>query len=768
VVFVDGGPVYLDGGRGLNVPATFGFGAVLCDHSGVRIPLDPTGRTAIPLQEAAHYHLMRPQMPQTPHPPQVVAHPAAHHQHHHQQHQHQQQQQQQHQHQQQQMAHFVQQRPVQQRPVRGGPGGVVVGGGAGHLPRRVGAQRAVGVTVPAQRGYVPRPRYGHTLCEWRERLVLFGGLVGDSNDPEVYVLTESGRTWSRLPLAASGPPAAPLAPSQAPLVKFHTAAVVGDSMYVFGGTVFTTLYVLDLLTGSWSRYDGTTVAPSPRCKHACTVMGTVMYIFGGEDMSVPPAAFKVAPSYLWAIDTADLSRGWLPLGQLGAPLPSPRVGCTLTAVPPTAACPDARLVLLGGKSPDAGYVQMVMVFSFATGRWDQVPQAATLPKAFHTAVYLRALAGIVVFGGGDAVTCDGTFRVLNVDRMTWEQPEQLRFGASAPCARYSHASAPMGECRIVTVGGKKTAWSLLSPTLLNDVIVADFMSLCSPDLIHEPLISAPQAPAAAATTTTTTTSPPAGSSLGRGKTLPLTTVCFFPFDRRFVEERLHGLAAGGRLSAELVASALSAAPGLEAVKEIMMADPVVGLELASLVLPSHPQELLHTVLFDGLADDGWITGPDATPRAWMLISNAFLDHETRKPMLEVALRDTVLALGPRVPACARGAYAGCLLNFTVFLRSARGAEDIHFLCELLGCVHAMLQPQGPPPAVVPEAFQLLATAGNVVLPGVDAEVLAAAYSLNLLELCQGIAQDPATPQKAKEIAAEVVEALQLQQAPAEA
>lgn len=80
-----------------------------------------------------------------------------------------------------------------------------------------------GDTTPPQR------RYGHSMVAYGSRLYVFGGAADGILDNEVHCFNVDSRNWSIIQ---------PVDGSQVPSGRvFHTAAVCGDCMYIFGGTV---------------------------------------------------------------------------------------------------------------------------------------------------------------------------------------------------------------------------------------------------------------------------------------------------------------------------------------------------------------------------------------------------------------------------------------------------------------------------------------------------------------------------------------------------
>lgn len=81
------------------------------------------------------------------------------------------------------------------------------------------------------RGAPPPPtrRYGHTMVGFDRHLYVFGGAADSTLPNDLHCFDLDSQTWSVIQ---------PAQDSQVPSGRlFHAAAVVGDAMYVFGGTV---------------------------------------------------------------------------------------------------------------------------------------------------------------------------------------------------------------------------------------------------------------------------------------------------------------------------------------------------------------------------------------------------------------------------------------------------------------------------------------------------------------------------------------------------
>lgn len=81
------------------------------------------------------------------------------------------------------------------------------------------------------RGAPPPParRYGHSMVAFDRHLYVFGGAADSTLSNDLHCFDLDSQTWSViLPDIESFVPSGRL---------FHAAAVVGDAMFIFGGTV---------------------------------------------------------------------------------------------------------------------------------------------------------------------------------------------------------------------------------------------------------------------------------------------------------------------------------------------------------------------------------------------------------------------------------------------------------------------------------------------------------------------------------------------------
>ncbi|XP_068442650.1 host cell factor 2 [Clinocottus analis] len=140
-------------------------------------------------------------------------------------------------------------------------------------------------------GLPPCPRIGHSFTLVGNKCYLFGGLANDSEDPngnltrymsdfyELELQSLSGtRGWS-IPETKGGGPSAR---------ESHTCVAYtglgSPKLYIFGGMQgcrLDDLWKLDLDTMVWSMTETRGPTPFPRSLHSATVIGNKMYVFGG-------------------------------------------------------------------------------------------------------------------------------------------------------------------------------------------------------------------------------------------------------------------------------------------------------------------------------------------------------------------------------------------------------------------------------------------------------------------------------------------------------
>jgi len=134
---------------------------------------------------------------------------------------------------------------------------------------------------------IPDDREGHTASVIGQKIYVFGGTWTDDDDRTIYmndlhVLDVSNYGWSR-PSWTGTPPIER---------EGHSASVVGPLIYIFAGTwvdidvdetsvYLNDLHVLDTRSTAWSQPATSGLVPSQREGHTAAVVGERIYVFGG-------------------------------------------------------------------------------------------------------------------------------------------------------------------------------------------------------------------------------------------------------------------------------------------------------------------------------------------------------------------------------------------------------------------------------------------------------------------------------------------------------
>ncbi|CAI4231647.1 unnamed protein product [Auanema sp. JU1783] len=125
----------------------------------------------------------------------------------------------------------------------------------------------------------PYQRYGHTVVVYKDKAYLWGGRNDESGAINVlHEFDPKTLTWRIVPVTGTVPPAR----------DGHSAIVVGDKMYMFGGfeedaqRFSQETYVYDFETSHWSKMRTNGFPPLWRDFHTAVGIGNMMYVFGGR------------------------------------------------------------------------------------------------------------------------------------------------------------------------------------------------------------------------------------------------------------------------------------------------------------------------------------------------------------------------------------------------------------------------------------------------------------------------------------------------------
>ncbi|OPJ80459.1 host cell factor 2 isoform B [Patagioenas fasciata monilis] len=179
----------------------------------------------------------------------------------------------------------------------------------------------VGWSIPVTKGVLPSPRESHTAIVYcrkdvgSPKMYIFGGMCGCRLN-DLWELDIETMTWSR-----------PETKGTVPLPRsLHTANVIGNKMYIFGGWVpqsaggeisahdgewkcTGSFSYLNLDTTEWiglisdCQEDKSNLLPGPRAGHCAVAVGTRLYIWSGRDGYRKAWNNQVCCKDLWYLDT---------------------------------------------------------------------------------------------------------------------------------------------------------------------------------------------------------------------------------------------------------------------------------------------------------------------------------------------------------------------------------------------------------------------------------------------------------------------------------
>ncbi|RZC52499.1 hypothetical protein C5167_020923 [Papaver somniferum] len=236
---------------------------------------------------------------------------------------------------------------------------------------------------------------------------------------------------------------------QLPKARYeHAAAVVQDSMHVFGGNhngrYLNDLQVLDFRSLTWSKVevsakpDSSEVSPVPL--PPCAGHSLIPW----ENKLISIAGHTKDPTETITVKAFDLqSSTWSTLRTYGEP-PISRGGQSVTLVGTT-------LVIFGGEDASRSLLNDLHILDLETMTWDDIDTVGMppSPRSDHAAA-VHAERYLLIFGGGSHATCFNDLHVLDLETMEWSRPKQQ---GSIPTPRAGLAGVTVGENWFIVGGG---------------------------------------------------------------------------------------------------------------------------------------------------------------------------------------------------------------------------------------------------------------------------------------------------------------------------
>jgi len=310
----------------------------------------------------------------------------------------------------------------------------------------------------------PPPRYEQALALVGNQLYVIGGNCGGRYLGDTWALNLENLAWtcisgSRKAAAKAAQQgdsgeAAPLLDAPAlPPVAGHAAVSWNGNVLSFGGhskvrdaAAELPVHLLDTGAGAWSLLQptvapGSGAAPRPRGGHSATLIGSKVYVFGGEDAKRKPLG------ELWTLDLATLE--W-DEPEVSGDAPLPRSAHSAVAY-------RNRHILYFGGGSVASCFNDLAVLDTQTMEWS-VPETegpVPPPRAGHAAAILGSVL-YIVGGGNNSRGCADMYALdlstLGTAPLQWTLVGNTPVESAIASEGLSLLSVPMAGC-MVSFGG---------------------------------------------------------------------------------------------------------------------------------------------------------------------------------------------------------------------------------------------------------------------------------------------------------------------------
>jgi len=268
--------------------------------------------------------------------------------------------------------------------------------------------------VPKPSGAVPTKRFKHTATVCGKQIIFIGGQETDTKRfNEIVCLDTETNTFSKP--AING--------DKVPNFSRHTACLVKDRVYVFGGfdgfgTNFD-LAIFDPKTNTWTNVNKSRVKgqiPASRTNHAAAAVGSRMFVFGGNNNNEAGSYQVLDDLHVLDVDTLTWSRP-----AVTGDKPTARSGHCLITV-------GKKIVLFGGGvwNETAGWVDKfneIFVLDTDTFHWTK-PTCSGVVETSTFAIPFAVGRFLFIFGGGSkpkhCVTND--MYILDTATNVWSTP----------------------------------------------------------------------------------------------------------------------------------------------------------------------------------------------------------------------------------------------------------------------------------------------------------------------------------------------------------
>ncbi|XP_074311264.1 acyl-CoA-binding domain-containing protein 4 [Silene latifolia] len=271
----------------------------------------------------------------------------------------------------------------------------------------------------------------------------------------------------------------------------HAAAVVGDKLYIYGGSRngrnLPDFQVLDLNNSSWSPLKPIAAPNSINSENGSLL--DVLPATSGHHMIVWEKKLltidgKSKSSSYITVRFLDLETEQGGVLETAGDIPVAREGQSVTLV-------GSKLIIFGGEDVRRKLMNDIHILDLETMSWEtaQTTQPPPSPRYDH-ATAVHADRYLLVFGGCSHSTCFNDLHVLDLHTMEWSQPE-TRGDYLAP--RAGHSGVTINGNWYISGGGDnksgardtlvldmtKLVWSVVTTVNPRDPLASEGISICS-------------------------------------------------------------------------------------------------------------------------------------------------------------------------------------------------------------------------------------------------------------------------------------------------
>eukprot|EP01116_Phalansterium_solitarium_P011234 TRINITY_DN26858_c0_g1_i1.p1 TRINITY_DN26858_c0_g1~~TRINITY_DN26858_c0_g1_i1.p1 ORF type:complete len:741 (+),score=240.16 TRINITY_DN26858_c0_g1_i1:353-2575(+) len=300
--------------------------------------------------------------------------------------------------------------------------------------------------APDVKGSSPFKRCWHSACLLGDSMFVFAGSF--VNNETVYVFNDvhcldlEAMAWSKVETTGEHPKGC-----WASAMCISTEEDDEPCLYAFGGRenigiVNNHLSRLNLGTREWTRLEVTGDVPKPRCAAGLVCYRRCLYLFGGDSDA------GVFFSQLHRLDLATMH--WTLVNTAHA-APNAR-GWHYQAIM------DNTMYVYGGTDGNYQFTDMT-AFDFETSTWNRIEPSGAVPQARHGACLIPVGTDLMLFGGGskNAATLQNEVYLFSTERRRWVLLPTSSSGPTPLASLFGHSGVFHRESnRIILYGGQVT------------------------------------------------------------------------------------------------------------------------------------------------------------------------------------------------------------------------------------------------------------------------------------------------------------------------